>query len=142
MFKQTAGRIGFVLTVSLLAVSSSWAQANTSLRGAVADQTSAVIPKAQLTLTNTATGAERKAVSRPGGDYEFLQVVPGTYRLTVEATGFKRFEANNLQLEVNNPATVNVTLEIGGTTQTVAVTAEAPLLNTVDASVGAVITES
>jgi hypothetical protein len=142
MFLRIGSRIVFVLAVALFSVSTGWGQANTSLRGVVTDQTGAVVPKAQLTLANIATGLERKTVSRGGGDYEFLQVPPGTYRLTVEASGFKRYEANNLPLEVNNPATVNVSLEVGGTTQTVAVTAEVALLNTTDASVGAVITEN
>ena len=118
-----------------------WGQANTSLRGIITDQSSSVVPKAQVSLINTATGLERKTTSRGSGDYEFLQVVPGLYRVVVEASGFKRYEANDLQLQVNNPATVNIVLEVGGTTQTVAVTAEAPLLNTTDASVGTVITE-
>jgi len=110
-----------------------WGQANTSLRGIITDQSSSVVPKAQVSLINTATGLERKTTSRGSGDYEFLQVVPGLYRVVVEASGFKRYEANDLQLQVNNPATVNIVLEVGGTTQTVAVTAEAPLLNTTDA---------
>jgi hypothetical protein len=82
-----------------------------------------MVPKAQLSLTNSATGLERKTVSRDSGEYEFLQVPPGPYRLSAEATGFKKYEANNLRLEVSNPATVNIVLEVGGTTEVVAVTA-------------------
>jgi hypothetical protein len=93
-------------------------------------------------LTNTGTGTPREAVTNSSGDYEFLQVAPGAYQLTVESAGFKKYEANNLQLQVNSPATLNVVLEIGRTSETVAVTSETPLLNTVDASIGAVMTEN
>jgi hypothetical protein len=108
----------------------------------VTDPSGATVPNAQATLTNAATGLERRAASNGGGEYEMLQLPPGPYRLTVEAPGFKKYEASNLQLQVNTPATVNVSLEIGGTSETVAVTEETPLLNTVDASIGSVMTEN
>lgn len=66
----------------------------------------------------------------------FLALPPGTYVLSVEANGFERYEQGNLQLLVNTPATVNVQLKLGSVNETVAVTAEAPLLNSVDASLG------
>lgn len=132
----------FIIVLVSLSVAGLWGQANTSVRGTVTDQSGALIQKAQLTLTNTSTGLERKTESGDNGAYEFLQVVPGTYRLRVEMAGFKRYEASDLQLQVNSPATLNVVLEVGGVTESVAVTAEAPLLNAVDASLGAVITEN
>jgi hypothetical protein len=133
--------LGLILG-SILLANLAWGQATTSLRGTVYDHTGAVIPKALATLTNTATGFERKTTTGQEGVYELSQLLPGTYRLTVVAEGFKKYEATGLQLLVNDPATVNVTLEVGGKTETIAVTAEAPLLNTTDASVGSVITES
>lgn len=131
-----------VALMYFLFLSMAWGQATTSLRGTVSDQSGAVVPNAQITLVNTATSVERKTKTGSTGDYEFLQVLSGTYRLLVEAEGFRKYEGQNLELLVNSPATVNVRLEVGGQTQTVAVTAEAPLLNTTDASVGTVITES
>jgi hypothetical protein len=142
MIKKIEIHTIFVFVLLVLCSAIAWGQANTSLRGTVADQSTAVVPKAQLTLTNTATVLERKTVSRDTGEYEFLQVPPGPYRLTAEAPGFKKYEANDLRLEVSNPATVNIVLEVGGTTEVVAVTADAPVLNAVDASIGAVITEN
>src|SRR5579863_4918391 len=142
MTGKTKIHVTRVLTIAALCTGTLWGQANSSLRGAVTDQSGAVVPRAQVTLTNSATGLERKTTASGAGAYEFLQVTPGAYRLRVEATGFKKYEANDLQLEVSNPATVNVVLEVGGTTEVVAVTAEAPMLNTVDASVGSVINEN
>jgi len=117
-------------------------QADTSIRGTVTDPSGASIPNAQVTVANTATGLERHTATSSSGEYELLQIPPGPYRLTVEAQGFKKYEATNVQLQVNSPATVNVALEIGGTSETVAVTGETPLLNTVNASIGAVMTEN
>jgi hypothetical protein len=122
MTSNNVASIPCILAVSALFTSLAWSQANTSLRGAVTDQSGGVVPKAQITLTNTATGLERKTESSGSGAYEFLQVVPGPYSLRVEASGFKKLEANDLRLEVANPAMVNVTLQVGGTTELVAVT--------------------
>ncbi len=141
MTGKTTINVLCVLAIAVLCAATVWGQ-STSLRGAVTDQSGAIVPKAQITLSNIATGLERKTTASGAGAYEFLQLVPGPYRLSVEASGFKKYEANDLRLEVNNPATVNVVLEVGGTTEVVAVTAEAPMLNTVDASIGTVITEN
>ncbi len=62
--------------------------------------------------------------------------MPGTYALTIEKAGFRKYEQKNLQLQVNLPATVNATLEIGATSQVVEVSATAAALNTTDASIG------
>lgn len=114
MTGKTTIHVICVLTIAALFTSAVWGQANSSLRGAITDQSGAVVPKAQVTLSNSATGLERKTTASDAGSYEFLQVTPGAYRLRVEATGFKKYEANDLQLEVNNPATVNIVLEDGG----------------------------
>ena len=123
-------------------VALAWGQASTSLRGIISDPTGAVIPNAKVTLSNTATGSERTATSAADGNYEFLQVLPGTYRLVVESEGFRKLQRENVQLLVNSPATVNVSLEVGRRTDTVSVTAEAPLLNTTDASLGIAFNEN
>ena len=137
-FKQQA--VFFFLSV--LSVAAVWGQADTSIRGVVTDASAALVPSAHVTLANAATGLERRTVSDTKGEYEFLQVPPGTYVLTVESSGFKKYEVTGLQLQVDSPATLNVTLQVGGTTETVEVSAEAALLNTVDASIGAVMTEN
>jgi hypothetical protein len=126
----------------MLCASWAWGQATTSLRGLVVDQSGGAVPGAQVELTNPATGLERATRTGPAGVYEFLQLPPGTYRLTVTANGFRNYEQTGIQLLVNTPATVNATLEVGGATQVVSVTAEAPALNTTDATLGNAITEN
>ena len=77
-------------------------QAFTSLTGTVTDPTGAVIPSAKIVISNTETGAEREAISDTAGRYTFVQVVPGNYKLTAQASGFTDVVVNNIQLLVNS----------------------------------------
>jgi hypothetical protein len=113
-----------------------WGQATTSLRGTVTDPSGAAVPKATVVLTNVEVNTPRTTTTGSQGDYTFLSLPPGNYKLLVETTGFERYEQTNLQLLVNSPATVNVQLKLGSVNETVAVTAQAPLLNLSDASMG------
>jgi len=127
----------------LFAVSGAWAQVGTtSLHGVVTDKTRATVLNAKLTLVNAGQGLQREALTNNAGEYEFLALPPGTYTLTVELTGFNKFEQKNIQLLVNVPTTQNVTLEIGTSTETVEVSAQATSLNTSDASLGIAFNEN
>jgi hypothetical protein len=127
-----------VLICALLfaAIGASAQTGTTSLRGTITDQTGAAVVGAKVTLINAGQGLQRDMKSGPTGEYEFLALPPGTYGLTVEMAGFRKFENKNLQLLVNSPATVNAALEIGATSETVEVSAQAVALNTADASIG------
>src|SRR6266852_4107306 len=135
---------GFVvLTIAALAVAGAWAQVGTtSIRGVVADKTGAAIAGAKVTLTSTAQALQREMPTNQAGEYEFLALPPGAYVLTVEMSNFRKFEQKNIQLLVNSPATVNAALEIGSTTETVEVSAQAVTLNTSDASLGIAFNEN
>ena len=123
--------------VSLLLGTSSWAQlATTSLRGIVADPAGAVINGAQMTLANPAAGFTRTASTNERGEYQFLHVPPGTYVLTVSASGFASARTEAITLLVNTPATLDFTLRVGKAETTVDVQGEAPAVNTVDATLG------
>lgn len=113
-----------------------WAQATTSLRGTVTDPSGAAITKAAVTIKAPAVNVERTTTTGENGDYSFLALPPGKYTLTVESSGFERYEQSNLELLVNTPATANVQLKLGSVNETVAVTSESPVLNSVDASIG------
>ena len=95
-----------------------------------------MVPQATVELENQDTGLKRTGTTDTGGAYAFLQVAPGNYRLTVKASGFRSATISDVKLLVNNPATVNIKLEVGQVTETVSVTAEAEHLNTIDASIG------
>ncbi len=125
------------LAVAVLAAAGAWAQTGTtSLQGSVTDQTGATINGAKITLSNLQTGLHRETTSNATGEYEFLSLPPGTYALVVEMSGFRRYEQTSLQLLVNTPTTSNVKMEIGTSSQTVEVSAQAATLNTTDASLG------
>jgi hypothetical protein len=128
--------------VCLLVVASGWAQTGTaSLHGVVTDKSGAAISASQVTLINTEQGLQRSVSTSAQGEFEFLALQPGTYALTVEAAGFRKYERRNLQLLVNSPTTSNVTLEVGSSTQTVEVSAQTETLNTTDASLGTAFSE-
>jgi len=130
------------LILILIAAAMLWGQATTSLRGTISDASGAVVPAAKVALTNTDTSSTRVTSTSPEGTYEFLQVLPGNYRLAVEATGFRKYVRQSVELLVNTPATVNVTLEVGHPTEVVSVSGEALVLNTTDASIGNAINET
>lgn len=126
------------LAALLLSVASisAMAQSSTQVSGTVTDPSGGVVPSANIEIENTATGMKRAGTSDQSGAYAFLQVIPGTYKFTVKANGFRTVTVNDVQLLVNNPATINIKLEVGQVSETVAVTADAEQLNTVDATLG------
>jgi Carboxypeptidase regulatory-like domain len=121
----------------LLSISCAWAQTGTtSLRGKVVDSTRAMVAGATVTLANQAQGFSRSATTSSIGEFEFLALPPGAYVLTVEKSGFKRYQQTRLQLLVNVPTSVTVPLEVGTLTTQIEVSGEAPAINTEDASMG------
>lgn len=134
-------RIFMLSGAVILAAVEIWAQATSSLRGKVADGTGAMIAGAVVTISNPDTGFMRQTTSDATGEYQFPQIAPGTYDLKIEQQGFRVGTQKGVVLQVNTPATVNMSLEVGSSTETVNVSAEAPALNTVDASTGNAFTE-
>jgi hypothetical protein len=110
--------------------------ATTSLHGTIADAKGAVVAGATVTLNNPATGFSRTQKSDDQGSYQFLEIPPSSYVLSVTATGFATVKRENLVLQVSNPATVNLTLQVQGGSVIVDVSGEAPLVNTTDATLG------
>ncbi|HEY6765324.1 MAG TPA: carboxypeptidase regulatory-like domain-containing protein, partial [Candidatus Sulfotelmatobacter sp.] len=108
----------------------------TSLRGTISDPSGAAVVGAKVTLSSVERGFERSTTTGGAGGYEFLQLPPGNYRLTVETAGFRRAEQKQVQLLVDTPATINVKLEVGTPMELVEVNAEAAVINTTDSSLG------
>lgn len=104
-----------------------------SLTGAVSDPSGAAVPNAKVTLTDVNKGVVSTVATDNTGRYLLRGLLPSTYRLAVEAQGFKTFTQLGITLDVHQAATVDVHLELGATTQTVEVTGAAPLLATQDA---------
>jgi hypothetical protein len=114
----------------------------TSLRGSVLDASGAAVPGAAVKLTDPELGVQRSTVSNDIGQYEFLSLQPGTYSLSVEARGFRKYEQKNIQLLVNNPTTLNAVLQVGLNTETVEVSAQGQTINTTDATIGVAFGEN
>src|SRR5215831_12812635 len=110
-----------------------------SLSGIVTDSSGAVVPHANLQLTNTETGVVLTTISNEAGLYRFLFLNPGQYKLVVSISGFKTFERGNIQLNVSEAGTVPVTLEVGSQSDRITVSAEAPLIEAEKADHGMVI---
>jgi carboxypeptidase family protein len=134
--KRVPRAIALVPLVFLLVAPRAWTQSSTSVRGTVTDPSGGAVVGATVVLSNPDSKVERTVATGGQGEYQFLFLPPGTYDLTVSATGFAKYEQTGLQLLVNTPTTANVQLKLGGTAQSVQVTSEAPLLNMVDASLG------
>ncbi len=114
----------------------------TSLQGTVTDPSGGAIANATVVVANDESKAERSTVTDARGEYRFQALPPGTYTLTVTATGFVRQEQKGLHLLVNTPATSNLQLRIGSAMESISVTSEAPALNMVDASLGSAFSET
>ncbi|WP_433965742.1 carboxypeptidase regulatory-like domain-containing protein [Tunturiibacter gelidiferens] len=111
------------LTVSLLGTATHLeAQTTASLSGNVVDTTGAVIPGATVTLTNAASRDQRDVTSNSSGYFTFAGVVPGTYSVQIAAPGFRGFRQDNVTVDPGDVRNLNnLSLSIGGTTDTVTV---------------------
>lgn len=110
-----------------------------SLVSVVRDASGDVVPGATITLVNTGTNETRQGVSGSDGTYQFVNLVPGTYRLEVELAGFQRYVRDRIEVNVQASPRIEATLELGALTETVEVTSEAPLLQTESGSLGAIV---
>lgn len=102
-----------------------------SVSGTVTDQSGAAIPGAEITLTNVETSQTRRTTSTGSGDFVFTQILPGTFRLSVAAKGFKRYEQTDFVLSSSERLVLKpAVLELGEISQTVEVQAEVARLQT------------
>ena len=117
---QTIKRLAAII---LVAGTAALAQTDlATLRGVVTDQSDASIPKTKLVLTNINTNVARDAESNENGDFEIPYVVPGYYRLTATAQGFKNFTATDILVRAREMRRVDVKLELGAVGSEVTVT--------------------
>ena len=133
-------RFPAALALALLWSSPALAQIGTgSISGAVLDSSGAVIPEVQIIVTNADTGVSRSTTSTSSGDYSFPGLLPGHYSLTAKKEGFRTTNMPAFELQVDQKARVDITLQVGQVSQSVNVEATAPLLDAESATVGQVI---
>ncbi len=110
---------------------------NARLTGTVLDPVDTPVPEARVKLSNAAAGFGREFLTGADGQYAFLSIPPGRYQLKVEKEGFSGYLQSNIVLAVAQSSTLNPKLEVGPINQVVEVTADAPLLQTGHANIGA-----
>jgi hypothetical protein len=107
--------------------------------GNVTDPSGAAVPDAAVTVVNKGTNEKFTAKTSGQGSYTVAQLPVGTYEVDVETTNFKKFVANDVEVHTSTNTEVNATLQVGSSTETVTVEANAVQVQTTDASVGEVI---
>lgn len=126
--------------VVLLSVAAAFAQVDTgTIQGTVTDASGGVIPAAKVTVTNEGTQLAMSSETRSDGTYIFTPVRIGQYTVEVEYTGFQKSRRTGVQVNIQQQTVVDFSLTAGEVTQTVDVEATAPLLQTQNGSVGAVV---
>jgi hypothetical protein len=107
--------------------------------GQIVDGSGAVIPSAEVKVTNLATNVTVTATTNDEGSYSVPFLLPGEYRVTAERSGFKRYLQDGVEVRVSETVQLNITLEAGGLSETVEVKGQTPLLDTTTPSLGQVI---
>src|SRR4030095_8049819 len=115
------------------------AQTRAESAGLVTDPTGAAVSGASVTVTNKATAATRRVTINSEGLYSLPSLPPGTYELKVEQTGFKILLNDNVRLEVQQAARLDVSMEVGQVGETVTIRAATALLNSENTTIGTVI---
>ncbi len=142
MATKLRSRSIFAFVMALLVTAAPlWAQSTAALQGTVTDAQGAVIPGAQVTAVNEETGAQRSATTDTAGNYQMAALPIGTYRLEARLAGFQPRVVKGIRLEVARTVVMNVQLTLGGVAEEVAVTGEAPAIESTTTSVGQVINQ-
>src|ERR1700761_3029293 len=111
-----------------------------SIIGTVTDPSGSAVNNAKVTITDVTKGTSFEVTTNESGQYTKGQLIPDTYKVTIEATGFQKAESNDLTVQVDQATQFNAALTVGNVEQTVEVTAAAPLLQTDRADVAQTFT--
>src|SRR3982750_3212762 len=131
-------RILFAVFTSLLLCAPAFAQSLGTITGEVKDSTGAIVPGATVTVTNKGTNATRTTSSNEVGLFEFPALPPGEYTVKTKIDGFKT-TSRDLELQVQQTARVDFTLQLGTISEMATVTGVSPLVETSNATIGTVI---
>ena len=121
--------LALLLMVSAVPALAQSQAANGAIEGTVRDNSGGVLPGVTVALVNTDTGTQRIVITNESGLYRAVLLPLGTYRLTAELAGFKKYEQAGIELNAGRTAEINVTLQVGDLNETVAVTADAPIVD-------------
>jgi hypothetical protein len=116
-----------------------WAQVTAQISGNAGDQSGAVLPGVEVTVTQTETGITRNAITNETGSYVLTNLPIGPYRLEASLPGFRTYVQTGILLQVGSSPAINVVLEVGQVSEQVEVQANAALVETRTASIGTVV---
>lgn len=111
-----------------------------TISGVVKDSSGSAVPNAPVVATETRTGTKTQSVSDSDGNYTIPFLLPGTYAVTAEVPGFKKFERQGLDITSGAHPIVDISLQVGNSTETVNVVGDVPLVDTANASAEQIIT--
>ena len=114
--------------------------AGATLSGTVTDPTGAVIPNAEISIQNTATGVARAVTTDTSGFYSAPNLLPGSYKVTATAKGFTTIAESGITLRVGAQQTLNMSMKIGQTSQTVTVAGAEPTVQLANSTLSAQVT--
>src|SRR5438132_9767174 len=136
---RNAVRVFLFFLISIVSCLSVFAQSTAQLSGTVRDQSGAVLPGVEITVTQTATGLARSVVTNETGSYVLPNLPIGPYRLEASLPGFRMFVQTGIILQVNANPEINIVMEVGQVAETVEVQADAALVETRNTGVGQII---
>ena len=128
-----------LLLLASAAIARAQAGSTAQISGVIRDTSGAVLPGAEVTVTQTDTGLKRSTVSSPSGAYTLPNLPVGPYKLDVNLPGFKTYSQTGIVLQVDANPVINVELSLGAVEETVSVQAAAPLVETRNTGLGEVI---
>lgn len=134
-------KLSMLAMVLFLALQCGAQTTTADLVGSVLDPTGAAIPGATVIGTNVGTNVEHRAISEKNGEYRLVQLPPGDYTISVEASGFSKLVQTGIALQVGQQSRLDLNLHVGATGETVEVTGHPPLLETETSAVGTVVGE-
>jgi Carboxypeptidase regulatory-like domain/TonB-dependent Receptor Plug Domain/TonB dependent receptor len=135
------GRVWLVACAGLLLSSVAWGQTTGEIRGSVKDQSGAIVQGAVIIVTLSGTDTTRGVTSDNDGSFDIPELAVGTYFLSAEAGGFKKFIAKDIIVSIGHVNVVAIVLQVGGSKETVTVEADAAQVETTSTQIGAVMTD-
>ncbi len=136
------GRLFLVVVCAAASLVSATAEARqgvAGIRGRVTDEQKGVLPGATVTATHRESGIARETISGSDGTFSVPSLVPGPYRLEAQLAGFNKYQVEDILLRVGATVQIDCTLQVGGLTESVTVTSEAPQVDLTSTEVGGTV---
>ncbi len=137
--QATVARSIAIVLLAVMPLAAAAQDARGTISGTVVDASKSLVPGASVTATNIAMGTDVSAVTNADGFFQIPYLIPGAYKVTVELAGFKKWVRESVDVRVADRLELQVALEVGGTVEEITVSAETPLLETANGSLGNVV---